>query len=128
MNDFTNHACVREHDRPRILQGPCLCCDRDADELVSWKGKQTLHLGNSLGGGRGSQTGAQQGGVSAFISARTQTSAAGERTSMKGAGLFCLGVVPERVNFSLRTLKMDRKGKCHCGKMVFCSSWGSWHP
>lgn len=44
-----------------------------------------------------------------FVSARTWTFTAGERTCMKSKALFCLEVVPERVNFSLRVLKMDRK-------------------
>lgn len=47
--------------------------------------------------------------MSPFASARTQTFTAGERTCRKGTALFCLGIVPERVNFSLRALKIDRK-------------------
>lgn len=30
--------------------------DLDTDEQVSWEGKQTLHLGDSLAGGKGSQS------------------------------------------------------------------------
>ena len=109
-------ACVRECDGPDALQAPRLCCD--AGEPVSWEGKPALHLGDSL----------EWGGISPLASARTQTSTAGGRTCMKGAGFFCSGVVPERINFSLRALKTDRKGKCHCGKNFFRSSRGSWHP
>lgn len=119
---------IRKCDRPGVLQGPCLCCDTGADELVNWEGKQALHLDDSLGAGRGSQVEAQQVGMSSFTLARTETSTGGEGTAMEGAGLFYLGVVPERMNFSLRALKMGRKGKCHCGKMFFHNSWGSWHP
>lgn len=36
--------------------------------------------------------------------ARTQTFTAGEGTCMKGTALYCLGVVPEGVNVSLRAL------------------------
>lgn len=45
--------CVRKCDGPGELQGPCVCCDMGADELVSWEGKQALHLDDSLGIGRG---------------------------------------------------------------------------
>lgn len=44
--------------------------------------------------------------MSPFVSARTETFTAWERTCMKGTALFCLGGVPEGVNFNLGALKM----------------------